>query len=295
MNETNPTEPKSIEPNSTEPNSTEPKPIEPKSKKVVGRRVALGLGIICIILVVGLVGAFVYAIPTINDKSNTISSLNTNDTNLQNLLNQFETYLNGNETLLNETQACLQGNITLLNAQITQLQNWLSVNITAYSNYVSDHNYTNEQYSSLQSTILSLQNQISSLDTQISTLQNQISSLDTQLTSLNNIINLADSTVWVDGATVSEPAGNIGISWHDWTFSADYAGYVEIDVSSTTAGAWTQVVYSAYGVSYSVQTNVGTSGAAYFPILPSSNITVGVGNGNALWGTTQTVTITYFY
>jgi hypothetical protein len=191
--------------------------------------------------------------------------------------------LNGNETLLNETQAWLQGNITLLNAQITQLQNWLSSNITAYNNYVSDHSYTNEQYSSLQSTITSL--------------QNQISSLDAQITSLNNIINLADSQVWVNDSTVNEPAptGGVGISWHDWTFSASYAGYVEIDVLSATEGAWTQVVYSAYGVSYSVQTDVGTGGVAYFPILPSSTITVGVGNGNAMWGSTQTVTITYYY
>jgi hypothetical protein len=119
--------------------------------------------------------------------------------------------------------------------------------------------------------------------------------LDTQITSLNNIINLADSTVWVNDATVNEPAGDMSISWHDWTFSANYAGYVEIDVSSTTTGAWTQVVYSAYGVSYSVQTNVGTSGVAYFPILPSSNITVGVGNGNTVYGATQTVTVTYYY
>lgn len=51
---------------------TEQKP----ERKVVGRTVAIALGIICIVLVVGLVGAIAYYTLTINDKNNTISSLN---------------------------------------------------------------------------------------------------------------------------------------------------------------------------------------------------------------------------
>jgi predicted PurR-regulated permease PerM len=74
-------------------------------KKLVSRNVAIALGIICIILVVGVVGAFAYYMPMINDKNNTISSLNTqisqsttNNTNLQ-------SWLVGNETLLRDRKS----------------------------------------------------------------------------------------------------------------------------------------------------------------------------------------------
>lgn len=45
-------------------------------RKVVGRTVAIALGIICIVLVVGLVGAIADYTLAINDKNDTISSLN---------------------------------------------------------------------------------------------------------------------------------------------------------------------------------------------------------------------------
>ena len=115
------------------------------------------------------------------------------------------------------------------------------------------------------------------------------------INSLNAILNLDNSTIWVNNETVSEPAGGVSIAWYNWTFSASYAGYVTIDVTSASAGAWAQTEYSAYGVNYSNQTNVGTNGTASFPILPSSNITVGVGNQNLSAEATQTVTITYYY
>jgi DNA-binding transcriptional ArsR family regulator len=78
------------------------------STKVVRRTTAIALGIICIVLVAGLVGGFGYFIMTINDKDGTISSLNTqissknsqisqlnsNLTNLQNQVNDLTNTLN---------------------------------------------------------------------------------------------------------------------------------------------------------------------------------------------------------
>ena len=67
-----------------------------------------------------------------------------------------------------------------------------------------------------------------------------------------------------------------GISYTTWSESAGYAGYVSINVtSSTTSNTYTEVIYSANGVNYNVQTNVGVNGTAYFPVLPTSNIIVG--------------------
>jgi hypothetical protein len=123
----------------------------------------------------------------------------------------------------------------------------------------------------------------------------QIIALNANITTLNGILNLADSAIWVNNETVSEPAAGLGsIAWHDWTFQASYAGYVTIDVSSASPGSWAHAEYFAYGVNYYNETNVGTNGTVTFPILPS-NVTVGVGNGNLGGGATQTVTITYYY
>jgi len=63
-------------------------------KKVVGRNVAIALGIICIILAVGLVGAITNYASIITEKDNTISSLNSQITNLQNQVNDLNSIIN---------------------------------------------------------------------------------------------------------------------------------------------------------------------------------------------------------
>jgi cell division protein FtsB len=256
-------------------------------KKMVSRSVAIALGIVCILLIASLGGAIAYYRMKVNDgnnqitsdtntinqlnatiaeQSNTIASLNANITNLTNEENQLKAWLDGNETLLNQTQTWLNGNITSyetqissLNAQITQLQTWLSGNFSAYIYEVSQVNYLNEV--------------------------------------LYNLSHFVNPVVWVNDQTVSQPAGGLGISYTTWWGNiVDYAGYVSINVSSsTTNSTYANVVYSAYGVSYNNPISVGTSGTAYFPVLPSQNITVEVGNGNLVGGATETVTITYYY
>jgi hypothetical protein len=77
-------------------------------KKVVGRGVAVGLGIICILLAVGLVGVFAYYSMTLNNKNSAYddyvsshshsnsdyNSLNSQKTNLQNQVNDLNDILN---------------------------------------------------------------------------------------------------------------------------------------------------------------------------------------------------------
>lgn len=265
----------------SEPKIDETKPSETKPRKVVGRNVAIALGIVCILLIAGLGGAMAYYTMAINDKDNqinsanntinqlnstiadqinTIASLNVNITNLTNEKNQLQAWLDGNETLLSLR-------ISSLNAQITQLQTWLSGNITAYNslqsaynNYANDHTYSDEQY-----------------------------------ITLNSIIFLVDSTVWVNDQTVSQPAVGLGVSYSAWTFSASYAGYVLVWVqSSSVAGTHVRVIYSAYGVNFDQEIVVSVGGTAVFPILPSS-ILVEVGNANSSGGANETVGITYYY
>lgn len=164
----------------------------------------------------------------------------------------------------------------------TSLQNQLNDLNATYNSYVSTHSHTDSDYETLNTMYTNLQ-------TQNTNLQNQVNDLTSNL-------NLAKSTVLVDSQTVSQPAGGLGIAYTSWPLSADFAGYVSINVlSSTTTSTYARVVYSAYGVNYDNHINVGTSGTAVFPILPCSNIQVEVGNGNLVNGATETVTITYYY
>jgi len=97
-------------------------------KKVVGRNVAIALGIICILLAVSLVGMFANYTSIISVKDNTISSLNSQvsskDSQIQTLTsqnNQLQTWLNGNVTSLNSQIADLQSQVASANSQIGSL------------------------------------------------------------------------------------------------------------------------------------------------------------------------------
>jgi hypothetical protein len=169
------------------------------------------------------------------------------------------------------------------------LQKQLDDLTTTYNNYVSTHGHTDSEYDSLVTEKANLQNQYQ-------TLVSQQAGLTSQIAELTSIVNLGKSTVWVNEQTVSQPAGGLGITYTTWTESAPYAGYVTINVSSsTTTSTYAEVMYLAYDVNYNNHVNIGSGGTAYFPVLPSSNIIVGVGNGNLINGATETVTITYYY
>jgi hypothetical protein len=138
----------------------------------------------------------------------------------------------------------------------------------------------------------SLQGQITNLQNQITLLNAQTTLLNAQISNLTNIVNLAKSTVWVNNQTITQP------SYHytSWTKSASYAGYVSVNVqSSTTSNTYVEVIWSAYSGGYDNRTTVGASGTAVFPVLPSSTIEIRVGNTNLLNGATETVTVTYYY
>jgi len=92
-------------------------------KKVASRNLAIVLGIIAIILLVGLVGAMANYTSIINGKDNTITTKDSQIQTLTSQKNQLQTWLDGNKTLLNQTQRWLQANITYYNSQITDLEN----------------------------------------------------------------------------------------------------------------------------------------------------------------------------
>jgi uncharacterized coiled-coil protein SlyX len=143
-------------------------------KKMVRRSVAIAIGIICIILVACLVGAFAGYMLIANDKNNTISSLHSEVTALQNQI------LSDNST------------INSLNPQIAELENQLA---SDNSTVASD----NATIVNLQNQITTLQNQVKSLRNQIVELSNNLGSLQSQYEQLNQTYTssfLFNSSLW---------------------------------------------------------------------------------------------------
>jgi TolA-binding protein len=248
-------------------------------KKFVSRSIAIVLGLLCILLLSGVVGAVIYY-------SNYVSNHTHTDTEYASVTSQLA---NANE------------NITSLSEQLSTLQSALANNNTQSANLQAQVDALNGKLISLNKTITTTEDYYNSLvyvysteahdsAVQLTAARDQIASLQSQVDSLSAIANLTASTTWINNQTVSQPAG----SFTSWSESASYAGYVAITVSSSTT-TYANVAYSSHGVNYNVQTNVGTNGTAYFPVLPSSNITVAVGNELSTGSATETVTIIYYY
>jgi hypothetical protein len=109
------------------------------------------------------------------------------------------------------------------------------------------------------------------------------------------IANLGKSSVMVDSATTSQGAG----AYTSWTFAIGYAGYVSVQLlnfgPTRTDAASVEVYYLSHGVNYDNKVWIHVGETAVFPVLPTSNLEVRVGNGYVLNGATETVTMTYYY
>lgn len=105
-------------------------------KKIFGEKVAI-LGIICIVLLAGLVGTLVFYIPSLNlqiaEKDRAISSLNSQlaerDNMISSLSSQISTFQN--------TLASKDSQISWLNSTILSLFNYLYLNASALLVYTS--------------------------------------------------------------------------------------------------------------------------------------------------------------
>ncbi len=131
-------------------------------------------------------------------------------------------------------------------------------------------------------------------DSQIADLQSQVEFGNSTIDRLTAIVNLSNSTIWVNNESINQPAGNS--SYTSWSFSVSYAGYVVVDVpSSSIPNTYVELSYSWNGVNYDNTVNVGSGGSARFPVLPADNMGVRVINKNLSTGASETVTITYWY
>lgn len=199
-------------------------------RKVVGRKLAIVLGVVSVILAVGLVIALVAYLPasaqvsTLNaqiaEKDQTIAALNLQITSLRNTI----TSLNANLANANASTA----QVTTLQAEIADLYNVLYLNATGV--LVNSQAFTQEPYTNV--------------------------------------------TIW-DG---SQPL--------------QYAGYVTVQLQSSSNLTYVELLYNSFGVAYDNVVTLG-NGTASFPVLPSNAVIVLGNNDNVT--ATGTVTALYHY
>ena len=133
-------------------------------------------------------------------------------------------------------------------------------------------------------------------DSQIANLQSQVKFDNSTIDRLTAIVNLSNSTVWVNNESINQPAGNSSNTYTSWSYSVSYAGYVVVDIlSSSNSNTYVELKYSRNEVNYNSTVNVGSGGSAWFPVLPANNIGVRVINNNFFASASETVTITYWY
>lgn len=161
-------------------------------------------------------------------------------------------------------------------------------------------------------TISSLQAQITNKDTTIASLNSQITSLQTSLNSQNNIAvdnsteidqltaeieyyysvsHLNESDVMVNSQSFTQDPSANTVIWQD---AVNYAGYVAVTAQASSNTTYIQTVYTYNGVNYNQNINVGTSGTAYFPVLPGL-LEISLGNIESTNSNTGTVSAIYYY
>ena len=207
-------------------------------RKVVGRKLAIVLGVVSVILAVGLVIALVAYLPA----SAQVSTLNAQ--------------------IAEKDQT-----IAALNLQITSLRN----TITSLNANLANANASTAQ---------------------VTTLQNQIASLQAENADLYNVLYLNATGVLVNSqAFTQEPYTNVTI-W-DGSQPLQYAGYVTVQIQSSSNLTYVELFYNSLGVVYDNVVTLG-NGTAAFPVLPGSVVIV-LGNNEPTDRVTGTVTALYYY
>jgi outer membrane murein-binding lipoprotein Lpp len=155
------------------------------------------------------------------------------------------------------------------------------------------------------STILSLNSQVSSLNSQVSSLQADIEQINSTLDdykaaqqSFNSQVESYLSIIYLNESEYlfTPRSFTIAANTSDTVYAGSllYAGYISVDVTSSSNTTYLQVAYSSYGVNYNQTVTVGTTGSGLFPVLPG-DLTVVIGNTEAVDDVSGTASATYRY
>lgn len=118
-------------------------------KKVIGRSVAIALGIACIILVAGIGGALAYYTMQINNKDSTYNSYvathSHTDTQYGTLNSTYNDYVATHSHTDSDYNAATT-NHDHTNDEYNTMQSNYNNAVNTYNNYVNDHHWTDAQY-----------------------------------------------------------------------------------------------------------------------------------------------------
>jgi hypothetical protein len=146
-------------------------------------------------------------------------------------------------------------------------------------------------YTTLSAENAELQSQFTALNATHQAYVDTHSYNDTEVDELMQIINLEKSEVLQENLTfIQNPGDTI-----TFQYAKPYAGYLEVFVNSTSITTFVTVQYDAFEFSFDETQVVGRGGLAVFPILPSDEIDVIVGNENFLQDATITIRTTFHY
>jgi hypothetical protein len=180
--------------------------------------------------------------------------------------------------------AGLVGSIAVYMPMVNNLQSQIAEKdntISSFNNTISSLNRTNQI----------LQNALSQLSLNQSDMESEIAYLSNMTAYLSNMTQLRVYGLLVYNQAVNQAAdANTTI----FTNVIYYAGYVSVDVQSTSNTTYVELAYSSHGVNYDNNVTVGTSGTAAFPVLPGT-VEIRVGNTETVGSVNATVTATYYY
>lgn len=147
------------------------------------------------------------------------------------------------------------------------------------------------QIGSLNAQVASLQNSLDQSNSTIENLQEGVETLNLQIQNYLNLLYLNASMYLFSQAPVSQNASTYTLLFQD---TIQYAGYVGVNVQSTSNTTYVQALYSSFRVNYNNNVTVGFAGTAYFPVLPGT-LEIRVGNTDAYQGDFINATATAIY
>ncbi|MCW4044290.1 MAG: hypothetical protein NWE94_02085 [Candidatus Bathyarchaeota archaeon] len=145
--------------------------------------------------------------------------------------------------------------------------------------------------SSMNATIISLQSSLNQSSNIASSKDSQIAALNYQISNLFNYLNLNVSAMLVYNQSFYQEANTNTSIYYD---VVQFAGYVTVQVQSSSNTTYVRLAYSSYGVNYDNTIVVGTAGTAAFPVLPGI-IDLRVGNTEESDAVGAAITATYTY
>ena len=147
-------------------------------------------------------------------------------------------------------------------------------------------------YTTLSANNAYLQSQLTTLNATHQAYVGTHSYNNTEVDELMQIINLEKSEILQENLNFTQEGGTT----LTFIYSKQYAGYIVVNVNSTSFTTYVRVraIYEDFDFSYEDTQIVGESGTAVFPVLPSEGIEVIIGNVSGR-DTSVALNITYHY